>query len=63
LYNHTTKPCIYFDLRTNNKFDVSEFLDSNKILFVPSMEANEKGEKVDYFTNEENISDIWDKLK
>ncbi len=63
LYNHTTEPCIYFDLRTNNKFDVSEFLDSNKIIFVPSMEVNEKGEKVDYFKNEENISDIWDKLK
>ena len=63
LYNHSSDPCIYFDLRTNNGFDVAEFLDSNKEVLWPSMEIKEKGDNVDYFKNEENISDIWSKLK
>lgn len=63
LYNHTLEPCIYFDLRTNNGFDVAEFMDSNKKVLWPSMEIKENGNSVDYFKNEENIEDIWNKLK
>ena len=63
LYNHTIEPCIYFDLRTNNDFDVAEFTDTGKVILGPTMEIFEKGEQVDYFKGEENISDIWDKLK
>jgi uncharacterized cupin superfamily protein len=63
LYNHTSEPCIYFDLRTNNEFDVAEFTDSNKMIFGPAMEITEKGTKVDYFKGEENIAENWNKLK
>ena len=63
LYNHTTEPCIYFDLRTNNEFDVAEFVDTNKVVFGSSIEIFEKGEHVGYFKGEENISKKWDKLK
>lgn len=63
LYNHTSEPCFYFDLRTNNDFDVAEFTDSGKVVLGPAMEIFEKGKPVDYFKGEENISEIWGKLK
>ena len=63
IYNHTSEPCIYFDLRTNNGFDVAEFPDSNKVIIGPNMEITEKGKPVDYFKGEENVAEIWDELK
>ena len=67
LYNHTSQPCVYFDLRTNNKFDVAEFTDTNKLVAGLSNGSNmqifERGEEVDYFKGEENISEKWNELK
>lgn len=63
LYNHTSEPCIYFDLRTNNGFDIAEFPDTNKIIIEPNKEILEKGAQVDYFKGEEKVEQIWEKLK
>jgi uncharacterized cupin superfamily protein len=63
LYNHTEEPCVYFDLRTNNGFDVAEFPDTNKVVFGPDMEIFEKGEEVDYFKGDENIGETWANIK
>lgn len=62
LYNHTTEPCVYFDLRTNNGFDVAEFPDTNKMIIDPNMDIFERGQQVDYFKGDENIEQIWGKL-
>ena len=59
LYNHTSEPCIYFDLRTNNGFDVAEFPDTNKLIIAPDMNIFERGEDVDYFKGDENVDQIW----
>lgn len=63
LYNHTSEPCIYFDLRTNNGFDVAEFPDTNKVIIGPDMDIFERGENVNYFKGEDNIDQIWKQLK
>lgn len=63
LYNHTSEPCVYFDLRTNNGLDVAEFPDSNKIIIGPEMEVFEKDTQVDYFKGEEHVAEIWKTLK
>jgi uncharacterized cupin superfamily protein len=63
LYNHTSEPCVYFDLRTNNNFDVAEFPDTNKVILGNTNEIFEKGEQVDYFQGEENIPEKWAELK
>ncbi len=63
IYNHTSTPCMYFDLRTNNGLDVAEFPDSHKIIIGPEMDIFEKGIQVDYFKGEENVAEIWKSLK
>lgn len=64
LFNHTTEPCVYFDLRTNNGFDVAEFPDTNKVVFGPTaVEIFEKGKEVDYFKGDENIGETWAMIK
>jgi len=63
LFNHTDRPCIYFDLRTNNGFDVSEMPDSNKLLILPEWTIIEKGDEAEYYKGEENADEIWNKLK
>jgi uncharacterized cupin superfamily protein len=63
LYNHTSEPCLYFDLRTKNKFDVAEFPDTNKVILGQATEIFVKGDHVDYFKGEESIKETWDKLK
>lgn len=63
LYNHTSEPCVYFDIRTNNGFDVAEFPDTNKLIIDPEMDIFERGDNVDYFKGEEQIDEIWKELK
>lgn len=63
LYNHTTEPCIYFYLRTNNNFDAAEFPDTNKMILGPLKDIFERGEQVDYFKGDENVKEVWGKLK
>jgi len=63
LYNHTTEPCIYLDIRTYIGYDVAEYPDSNKLFMAPSREIFKKDSKVNYFEGEENIRDIWNQLE
>lgn len=63
LYNHTSKPCIYLDIRTYFGYDVAEFPDSDKVFIAPSREIYRKGDQVDYFDGEINIGKIWAKLR
>lgn len=63
LYNHTEEPCQYLDIRSSIGYDVCEYPDSNKVYLVPSGEIFRKGSTVTYFNGEENIQEIWNKLK
>lgn len=58
-YNHGSKPCTYFDLRTNIGIDVTEYPDSGKVNILPMQQIYEKETQVDYNMGEENIKDIW----
>jgi uncharacterized cupin superfamily protein len=63
LFNHTPEACIFFDLRTNNGLDVTEYPDSKKIKVGPDFGVFEKGSEVDYFKGEEQVEKIWERLK
>ena len=63
LFNHTTEPCIYLDIRTYIGYDVAEYPDSNKIFLAPSYEIFNKDTKVNYFEGEEKIKEKWEQLK
>lgn len=63
LYNHTSEPCIFLDVRTYIGHDVCDYPDSDKILIAPTMEVFGKGSKVPYFEGEENVRNVWEKLK
>ncbi len=60
LYNHTTEPCVYLDIRTFLGCDVCDYPDSNKLLIAPSFEIFDKNSQLDYFNGEENIRDKWE---
>jgi len=59
LYNHTDRPCVYFDLRSNNEVDICEYPDSGKINILPYREIYHAGSQVDYALGEENVSAKW----
>jgi uncharacterized cupin superfamily protein len=63
LYNHTTKTCVYLDIRTYIGYDVAEYPDSNKIFIAPSREIFNKGSQKDYFDGEKNIKDKWKQIE
>jgi uncharacterized cupin superfamily protein len=63
LYNHTTEPCIYLDVRTFIGYDVCEYPDSNKILIAPTFEIFDKNAQLEYFDGEKNVQDKWEQLK
>lgn len=63
LFNHTTEPCIYLDIRTFIGFDVCEYPDSGKLLLAPLMEVFDKESQVGYFQGEENILEKWEQIK
>ena len=63
LYNHTTEPCIYLDIRTFIGHDICEYPDSNKIFIVPTYEIFDKDSQVEYFSGEENIKEKWNKIE
>ena len=63
LFNHTTEPCIYLDIRTFIGFDVCEYPDSGKLLLAPSMEIFDKESQIGYFRGEENILEKWEQIK
>jgi len=62
-YNHSDLPCVYLDIRTNMGFDVTEYPDSEKVNVAPYGLIFEKKSLVDYFMGEENVEQIWKRLK
>jgi len=63
LFNHTTEPCVFLDIRTYIGYDVAEYPDSNKIFLAPSREIFKKDTIVNYFEGEENVKEKWEQLK
>lgn len=63
LFNHTTEPCIYLDIRTYIGYDVAEYPDSNKIFIAPSREIFNRNTTVNYFAGEEHVKDKWEQFK
>ena len=63
LYNNTDEPCIFLDIRTYIGHDICEYPDSDKIIIVPNGETFKRSEQHSYFEGEENIRDIWNRLK
>jgi uncharacterized cupin superfamily protein len=59
LYNHTSDPCKYLDIRTNNGLDVCEYPDSGKINILPFQEIYEKADSVDYYKGEDKVKEKW----
>ena len=57
LYNHTTEPCTYLDVRTYIGHDICEYPDSNKLFIVPTYEIFKKDSQVAYFDGEENVQE------
>lgn len=62
LFNHTTEPCVFLDIRSYIGYDVCEYPDSNKILLAPSFEIFDKDAQPDYFEGEKNIQEKWTEL-
>ncbi len=62
-YNHTDAPCIYLDIRTTPGIDVTVYPDSGKVNILQLKTVFEKSTKVDYNKGEENVKEIWEKLK
>lgn len=63
LYNHTSVPCTYLDIRTYIGYDVAEYPDSDKILIAPTFEIFNKDSQAEYFDGETNIKDKWKKIE
>jgi len=63
LFNHTTEPCVYLDIRTFIGYDICEYPDSKKILLDPSFEIFSKDAQLKYFDGEQNIQDKWNQLE
>jgi uncharacterized cupin superfamily protein len=63
LFNHTSEPCTYLDIKTMLENDICEYPDSGKISVSHYREIFEKISQVEYFKGEENIKERWEKLK
>jgi len=63
LYNHTSEPCIYLDIRTYIGYDIAEYPDSNKMLIAPTFEIFNKDTQAGYFDGETNIKDKWKQIE
>jgi uncharacterized cupin superfamily protein len=63
MYNHTSEPCVYLDIRTLGGADIAEYPDSNKIALLPGLEVFEKVSATSYYTGEENVREVWKTLK
>jgi uncharacterized cupin superfamily protein len=61
LYNHTEEPCRFLDIRTVIGLDVCEYPDSGKINILPYQEVYQSEDKIDYYKNEDSISEKWPK--
>jgi uncharacterized cupin superfamily protein len=63
LYNHTTEPCVYLDIRTYYGFDIAEYPDSEKILIAPTFEIFNKESQASYFDGETRINAKWKEIE
>ena len=63
LYNHTTEPCVYLDVRTFIGYDVCEYPDSDKVFLVPSYEIFDKNAQLKYFDGEVDIQNKWKQIE
>ncbi len=61
LYNHSHLPCVYLDVRTTPRIDVTEYPDSGKVNILPERQIFEGSSYVDYFKGEENVAAKWPK--
>ena len=62
LYNHTSEPCTYLDMRSYIGHDICEYPDSDKIILVPGGETFRRSELHSYFEGETDPDGIWEKL-
>lgn len=62
-FNHSDVPCVYLDIRTNMGLDVTEYPDSKKVNVSPLGMIFGKDARLNYFDGEENVGEIWEKLK
>lgn len=62
-FNPSEEPCVYLDIRTNMGIDVTEYPDSGKVNVFPFGMIFEKDKQVTYHKGEENVEQIWKKLK
>ncbi len=60
LYNHTSEPCTYLDIRSYIGYDVCEYPDSDKLLLAPSFEIFKKESKTTYFEGEAEVLKKWE---
>lgn len=63
LYNHTSEPCVYLDIRSFIGYDVCEYPDSGKVFLVPSYEIFDKNAQKGYFDGEEEVEEKWRGLR
>ncbi len=63
LYNHTSQPCMYLDIRSFIGYDVCEYPDSGKVFLVPSYEIFDKNAQKRYFDGEEEVEEKWRGLR
>lgn len=63
LYNHTSEPCTYLDIRTYLGYDIAEYPDSEKILIAPTFEIFKKDDQPKYFDGETDVRDKWKAMK
>ncbi len=62
-YNHGSVSCEYLDIRSTIGMDVVDYPDSGKINILPQREIYETNSRVTYNKGEENVREIWEKLK
>jgi uncharacterized cupin superfamily protein len=58
-FNHTGKPCTYFDVKTYHGMDVVVYPDSGKVMISQYDEVFEFGKQAEYFKDEENVGEKW----
>lgn len=63
MFNHTSEPCVYLDIRTFDGMDVTEYPDSNKLALLPGLEVFRQGTTVSYYDGEEQVANVWQQLK
>ena len=59
LYNHTSEPCVYLDLASENGLDVCEYPDSGKINILPERDIFQSVNRVGYYTGEDKVREKW----